>query len=444
MRSGLFIRKAILTLIYLAIPVLVVVLWHNNYLQRQTDGFTNIQTEIGRLTGLLGVVCLLLQLMLAGRVSWIERLFGMDRLLFIHHLNGFLTILFLAAHPVFLAWGFSLNGETTFVEQYKELLKWEGVKQAAAGLGILIIITLLSVVLIKKLLKYEAWYYIHLLAYLALGLTFIHQIKTGSDLINDPAMLNLWYGLYGFALGNIIFFRFMKPLIAFFIHRFNVKKIVKESDDAVSVYIGGINMQNFDFLPGQFVKVRFLTKGYQWESHPFSISEAFSGKHLRLTIKNSGDFTAKAGGIPEGTSVIIDGPHGTMTSDAAGKSEILLIAGGIGITPLRSLAEEFLKTGKKVTLLYSTRTKNGIVFKDELEQMKAEKNLNLHYIITDNSKMEAEHGKLDGDKLKKLVPDCKDRDVFLCGPPPMMKSTVKILRKLGAKKSSIHWERFAL
>jgi predicted ferric reductase len=309
---------------------------------------------------------------------------------------------------------------------------------------LLVAIVLLSSGVVKKHLNYELWFRIHVLAYVAIALAFAHQLKTGSDLMDSPALLNLWYCLYAFAFGNLLVFHLFKPLILFWRHGFRVEKIVPESDTVVSVYIRGKNMDKFRFEPGLFIIVRFLAKGFRMEAHPFSLSSSAAGGHIRISIKNSGDFTSRVPRLPEGTMVIIEGPLGVFTPASCTHDRILLIAAGIGITPLISLAEKFLQEEKKVALLYSTRERGGIAFKKELEALKAYENLSLSYIISDNPSTDEEKGRIDGEKIKRLIPDVTERDVYLCGPVPMMQGTIKILSSLGVKKNAIHFERFSL
>jgi len=77
------------------------------------------------------------------------------------------------------------------------------------------------------------------------------------------------------------------------------------------------------------------------EAHPFSMSRRPDGTRLRLTIKAVGDFTRRIPGLKPGVRVLIDGPHGIFTARRSSSQKILMIAGGIGITPIRSLAKSW-------------------------------------------------------------------------------------------------------
>ncbi|MDQ7824017.1 MAG: ferric reductase-like transmembrane domain-containing protein [Candidatus Eremiobacteraeota bacterium] len=434
-----------LLIVFIAAPLIMIFLWHGNLAPRIENDQTNALMELGRLAALMGVYLLMVQLLLIGRVWWIERVFGLDHLAQVHHLNGLLIIPLLCAHPLLLAFGYATRDGRGFIDQYKDFLTWDSVIPAGIGLGLLFLSVFFSLGVLRKKLKYETWLAFHLLAYVALALAFLHQVRTGNDLIDSTALLAFWYGLYGFCLGNLVLFRFIKPVFSMARFGFTVDRIEHESSDVASVYIKGKNLDKFHYSAGQFAIVRFLGGSFILEAHPFSLSSTPGSPFIRFSIKSSGDFTARVPSLPPGMKVCIDGPHGVFTADTLITSKVLLVAGGIGITPLRGLAEAFLREGKEVTLLYSTRAKNGIVFKEELDELaKAHRTFSLHYIVSDDPSWEGEKGRIDSEKIKRLVKDPPEHDAYVCGPPPMMKGLVKLLESEGIRKSAIHYERFAL
>ncbi len=444
MRKNTTLRKILLHAPLLIGVMVILYFWHRHYLAYKADDVTNLTMELGRLVALVGVYFLMLQILLIGRVSWIERLYGFDRLTVTHHLNGLIVITLLISHPLLITYGYATRDGTGFLWQYRELLTWPSVPAASVGLILLSISAFLSLRAIRSHLRYEHWYIIHLMAYCTVVLAFAHQLKCGNDLIDSKALLYFWYGIYAFSLGNLLIYRFLKPLLNYARHRFTIDRVVQESDDVVSIYITGKDMEKFHYRPGQFIIVCFLAKGFWCEAHPFSISIPPGRGYLRLSIKNSGDFTSRIPRLKPGTGVIIDGPHGIFTPDSCSQDKVLLIAGGIGITPVRALAEDFIKTGKDVKLLYGTRLKGGIVFKGELDPMSTDRNFSLFYIVSGEPAWEGEKGRIDTEKIARLVPDVSEREVYVCGPPQMMTGLVGKLPSLGMRKNLIHYERFAL
>ncbi len=401
----------------------------------------------GRLAGLLAVLAILFQLVLIGRMRWVERSCGMDRLTRLHHLVGFALVLLLLAHPVLLTYGHAMLAGVGFWEQAADFCKtWRGLLAAVIGLGLIVAATVFSALVLLKRLRYELWYATHLVLYLAFGLTCMHQVVSGSDFTDHPAFKYYWVALYAFVLLNLLAYRFARPLLAFARHRFVVTDVVPEAGDVTSVTIGGKDLEAFRVEAGQFMIVRFMTQGFRWEAHPFSLSCFPDGKRLRLSIKRLGDFTRRIPELKPGTPVLIDGPHGLFTSRMCVSDKVLLIAGGIGITPIRALAEELVAGGRDVILIYGNRNSGGITFRGELEALAARSGgrLKLFHVMSDDPAWPGEKGRVDRERIVRLVPDLSERDIYLCGPPPMMKGVRAALAALGISASRIHDERFAL
>ncbi|MEK7504216.1 MAG: ferric reductase-like transmembrane domain-containing protein, partial [Patescibacteria group bacterium] len=290
-----------------------------------------------RFAGLLGAFLILVQLLL---ISW-------GRLTKIHKINGQIAFLLILFHAVSMLYIYGLS-----------ILKIGEFFRAFLALMLFIVIVFTSVFL-RKTMKYEIWYYIHLLTYIAVLLAFGHQ---------NTSFPILWNSLYVFTFANVFYFKFLKLFLNFWKYKFKVEKIVQETESTVSLYITGIDVEKFLFEPGQYVVIRFLTKDLIWQAHPFSFSAMPGKNNLRLTIKNSGDFTSQLATchLPLGTPVILDGPYGEFTAEKSKSNKILLIAGGVGVTPLRVLVEQFVNQKKDVVMVYATRNKNEILFQKEM------------------------------------------------------------------------------
>jgi predicted ferric reductase len=402
----------------------------------------------GRLAGLLAAFGTLLQIALAGRVRQVERAFGFDRLTRLHHVVGFALLAALLAHPVLVTLGHAAQAGVSWPAQFAEFMtdKWEDVAAAAVALGIMLAALACSVVVLLRRMSYEVWHTTHLAFYLAIALAFGHQLSVGSDLVGNPWFRAYWIALYVAVGAAFLWSRAGRPLLAYARHRFRVERLQAESGDVTSVHIAGRRLADFRIEAGQFMLVRFLAKGYRWEAHPFSLSGRPGGEGLRLTIKALGDFTRKIPGLVPGTPVLIDGPHGIFTAARCRSAKALLVAGGIGITPIRALAEELAARGRDLVLLYANRRRGGIVFEQELAELERASGgrLRVAHVLSDDPDWPGEKGRIDRERLERLVPDLGEREVFLCGPPPMMKGVVAALRSRGVPRGRIHFERFAL
>jgi predicted ferric reductase len=401
----------------------------------------------GRLAGLLAAFGVLVQIALAGRVRPVERAFGFDRLTRLHHVVGFALLAALLAHPVLVTLGHAAQAEVSWPAQLADFMRdWEDVAAAAAGLGVMLAALVCSVVVLLRRMSYEVWHTTHLAFYLAIALAFGHQLSVGTDLVGNVWFRGYWIALYAAVGAAFLWSRAGRPLLAYTRHRFRVERLAAEVDGVTSVYIGGRRLADFRIAAGQFMLVRFLARGYRWEAHSFSLSGRPGGEGLRLSIKALGDFTRKVPALAPGTPVIVDGPHGVFTADRCRSARALLIAGGIGITPIRALAEELAARGADLVLLYANRRRDGIVFERELAELERASagRLRVVHVLSDDPDWPGEKGRIDRGRIERLVPDLGGREVFLCGPPPMMKAIVAALRSLGVPRGRLHFERFAL
>jgi predicted ferric reductase len=399
---------------------------------------SSVLIALGRLMGLALQLAILVQLILVSRLPLIERPFGFDKLNRAHRILGYVLLGTLVLHPALLTYGYALGSGIPFMEQQLQFVKeWPYVLLAVVGLDLMILAGLLSLPWIRRRLKYGAWHGTHLLMYLAVGLAFRHQFN--SEDLSTGWAARYWFALNVAVFGVLIAYRFLKPFRDYARHRFVVERVVPETADVTSVHIGGRAMERFAFEPGQYVHVSFLKKGLR-EPHPFSLSQAPDGRTLRLSIKNSGDFTSRIRALATtGTKLLLEGPFGRFTARAARTEKFLLIAGGIGITPIRSMLQRLAERGADAVLLYANRSPKDVVFAEELDAMGVRR----HDVFSQDAPVGAEKGFVDEEKIRRLVPDFAERDIYVCGPPVMMDKLVAMFRGLGVPKARIHFEKFA-
>jgi len=409
-------------------------------------GKAGLVLAFGRLAGIMAALGVMGQLLLISRARWLEPLFGLDRLTRFHHLAGLIIPLALLAHPPLVVWSHALRTGNGFLAQYLTVLGWEGALPAACGGLLIITAVILSLPFARRRLSYEAWHSAHLGAYLGLAFSIGHQFGLGGDLSSEPPYFaRIWYALYAFVLANLAWGRVLKPLWLYRANKFVVEKIVPETTEAESIWITGRGMASVPAEAGQFALLRFWAPGFRTQAHPFSVSRPPDGRYLRFTIKKSGDFTSAVhNSLKPGTPVIIDGPHGVFTEKKCLGDKALLIAGGIGITPLRALGESLLSSGKDCVLLYANRAQKDIVFRRELAELEQEGGFRVHHVLSGEPDWQGEKGRIDAGMIKRLVPDFAERDAFLCGPPPMVAAVSAALTGLGVSRTRIHSELFSL
>jgi ferredoxin-NADP reductase len=191
---------------------------------------------------------------------------------------------------------------------------------------------------------------------------------------------------------------------------------------------------------GQFFRWRFLTRELWWASNPYSLSAPPSGNRFRITVKRFGEHSAAVARLHPGTRVFAEGPYGAMTAARRTRRKALLIAGGIGVTPLRALFETLPGGPGDVDLIYRASRPADLVFQDELSAIAAWRGGRLRIVLGSRERLGQDL--LSAAALVANVPDLRDRDVYVCGPEGMTSSVTKALRVAGVPRRQIHHESF--
>ncbi|MDQ0834083.1 putative ferric reductase [Streptomyces achromogenes] len=398
---------------------------------------SNALVVIGRFAGLYGALLMAFQLLLVARLPWLDRRIGMDRLTNWHRWTGFGLLWTLVGHVVFITFGYAESSSLNPVNQLVDLAETvEGVFRAVVAMALILVVGGVSARWARRRLAYETWHFVHLYTYVAVVLAFTHQVAVGTTFTASSAATAYWYGVWGVALGSVFLGRLVLPLWRNWRHQLRVEAVVPEADNVVSVYITGRDLDRMPARAGQFFLWRFMTKDRWWQANPFSLSAAPDGSRLRLTAKAAGDGSAGLRHVKPGTRVFAEGPYGAFTAMHRTRPEALLIAGGVGVTPIRALLEEI--HGHAV-VIYRVAGERDAVLYDELHRLALSKGAELH-LVTGPPVPD----RLAPRELSALVPDIARRDVFLCGPPPMMNAVLGTLRELGVPRPQIHFGRFSL
>jgi predicted ferric reductase len=400
----------------------------------------NTLTAVGRVLGLHLAFIMALQLLLIARLPFLDRRIGMDRLTTWHRWTGF-TIFWLALlHPTFVLLGYSQLDKISFFAEIGNLAGQLPVLLGMIATVLVVTVAAVSVRIARRRLAYETWHALHLLVYAIVTLGIVHQIYEGTAFRSSTLALVYWWGLWAFAIGALLVGRFLVPLVRNARHQLRVAAVVPESDDTVSVYLTGQQIHRLGARAGQFFLWRFLGHNKWWQVNPFSLSAAPDGRSLRLTAKGIGATSAGLRLLPIGTRVFAEGPYGAFTAGQRVTEKTLLIAGGIGVTPIRALLEDERLTGD-IVLLYRARAPREAVLLGEMQNLASVRGARLH-LLTGRTGPGNEPFSPDG--LLGLVPDITERDVFVCGPAAMTDAVLRSLRVLKVPARQRHAETFRL
>ncbi|HEY3922859.1 MAG TPA: ferredoxin reductase family protein [Gaiellaceae bacterium] len=427
---------------------------HDHNLSMHTTA--DVLARSAGLAGLIGAYLALVQVVLLSRLPLLERVAGFDRLTQWHRWNGHLCIDLIVVHVVLQIQGYSMPTNRSFLGEFWEMVgrgEFPGMVTATIGTVFLLAVAWSSFSIARRHLNYELWYAVHLTAYAGIALAWFHEIPTGGDL--NPSSLETlgptgfgnpvnWHADYwrGLAIATLalLAWRLLAPFSSSLRHQLRVAEVIAEGPGVTSLRISGRKLDRLKAEPGQFFIWRFLSPGQWWAAHPFSLSAAPNGDSFRITAKSVGGHTSKLGAIPVGTRVVVEGPFGDFTERSRRRDKVLLVAGGIGITPVRALLEHM--NGDVVTI-YRVISADDIVFAGELADLERRRGFKLHYVVGDHAAPNG-HGLLSPEHLNELVPDLPEREVYLCGPPAMTSVTQRRLRRAGVPRRRMHVERFAL
>jgi predicted ferric reductase len=392
----------------------------------------------GRVTGMVGGYLLLVQVLMMSRVAWLEAWVGAHDLLIWHRSLGGSVLGVVLAHAALVLFGYaaathaSLAGET-----WSMLSTYQDMASAFVATGVLVAIGVLAIRTVRRLLRYEVWYYLHLASYLVLLLGYGHQFADGADL-KAPFARWYWIALYVFVVVCLVWGRVLEPLWLNMRHRFRVLDVVAEGADMVSIYLGGRRLDRLDAQAGQYFRWRFLARGCWWQAHPFSLSAAPNADWLRITVKVVGDHTADLQYLQPGVKVFAEGPCGAFTAQQRLRHGALLIAGGSGIAPIRALLEDL---PRDTVLLFRASSEAELTFRAELDELAGSRGMRVWYIVGPRDDPGPRRA-FGANGMRELVPDVRRRDIYLCGPDGLIRASLQALRRLRVPRQQIHLDPF--
>jgi len=397
--------------------------------------------------GQLAFAIIILQVVLAARLKWVEKPFGLNLTFPFHRRMGTLAAVLLILHPPCMA----LGGGGWHLVYGLDVDWW--ILLGKAALLLLFLNVGLSLWRAELGIKFEKWRQWHdILGPSILVSVFVHSWYASEDFTGRPMQV-LWVTFLALAVLLFVYHRLIRPL-QLRDHLYQVIGVEQEAPKVWTLkFAPPAGERRFDFLPGQFQFVTLIRgRGLPEEEHHFTISSSptETGYHSS-TIKESGDFTASIGQTKPGDAAMIQAPFGRFSYVLYPEArDLVFIAGGIGITPLMSNLRHMRDTQaeRRVLLLYANRTEGDIVFREELAGLEAGSKPEVrlvHILSQPGETWPGEKGHLDREKLVRFTGDRLDSSTFfLCCPPAMIQGLVQTLVDLGVAEKRIHFEYFSL
>ena len=419
------------------------------------DGGLNAVTEpasalnaFSRLSSLVATDLLLIHMLLVARVPWIDKFYGHDKATIAHKKLGKPILYLVIAHFAASLVQFAIESGQNLWDEFLSMISIFELLLATAALVLMVLVVVTSLNIARRKLSYEAWFIVHLLSYIAVGVAVPHLFTMGSDIAGKPIPTIYWVALYSFVAGNILWFRVLQPVVRGLRHNLRVQSVVRESSDSVSIYLTGQRLDQLGDQAGQFYLFRPLTFKQWWRPHPFSISAAPNNNFVRFTIGARGDDTALLQAIKPGIRVMLEGPYGVFTEERRTRERVVLLASGIGVPPVRALAESMASRPWDLTVIYRVRNAQDAALLSELREIASRRQITLHVIEGQRGSKDSwlnfdSRNLPDQARLIELAPWVSESDVYICGPVEWTKSVERSVKRAGTPDHQIHAEEYA-
>lgn len=404
-------------------------------------------TGFGIVAGLVATDLAVIMLLLAARVPMVDRAIGHDHAIALHAKLGQWVFGGLVGHALLLLIGYALADRVSVIGEFASLWRQPDFVWAVVGLGLLTAVAVTSIVAVKRRFPHEVWQGIHLLSYLAIAASIPHQFSMGGVFAEG---LPRWYWatLFLATAFCLLAFRVFLPVFASLEHRLVVGRVIPEGADAVSIEMTGRNLDRLDVAAGQFFHWRFLAPGLWWHQHPFSVSSAATPTTLRITVRTLGRGTQRLMRVRPGTRVLFEGPYGLFSDRSRSKPDVVMVAAGVGICPVRAVLEETQFEPGHGTVVMRAHSQQELYLYREVYELCRTKGARL--IVLTGSRGVRPGGSptwlpthCDDLRLADLVPEVAYADLYVCGPLAFSELVIADAKAVGTPDAQIHFERFA-
>ncbi len=423
----------------LAIVILAISLFLY-YLSKVNEGGLDsrfIYLYLGQLAAILSVTFIFINFVLATRVKFLEMLFGgLDKLFIFHKFSGKMAWFLILFHPILVFWSSIMDGSVLKIyldSNYSHIYRYGTI--ALFSLSVIILFTLLNI------LPYHVWKLLHRCMIVPLIFIFLHVYNIPSDVaVFMPLrywILSLIFVAFSAYIYKQIFYEIIGP-----VYKYNIQSI--KQIGKITEFVLTPENKKIIHKAGQFVYLKVIgSNSVSTETHPFTISSFSRGGSIRISAKQSGDYTTLLPNVKLTSKVKLYGPYGTFGRDFMPKcKKEIWIAGGIGITPFLSMLNSLTVKNdpeKEIYFFYAFNSEQEGYYNDEINR-NIQKLSNVKYFKSFSNF----DGRVDVKLVKDKAGDFSNTNFLICGPHPMMKSLEKQFKDAGVSGDRIFYEEFSL
>ncbi len=396
--------------------------------------------EFGVALGFIAYPLMTAEFMLVGRIRSVSVLYGNDVLMFFHKYMGIAALALVVAHPLLISPG-------NFA-QYNPFAGAPMLRYGAWCLWLLVALAVTSIYRRKLKIPYGGWMVIHYLLALAIGGMGLTHILAARGYTSHGVVRAVMIGYLVAFLIPLVRYRFWE----FFRMLGRPWRVIDNRDEGGGVrtlVLEPVGHAGFEFDPGQFA---WLSTGnpVTTEHHPISIAssaELAPDRRIEFGVRSLGDWSGTTvPQVPVGATMYLNGPYGAFSLDREPGQGFVLVGGGIGITPLRSMILTMRDRGdvRPVILFYGARDWTTVIYRRELEALQDEMRLTIVWVLSKpGDDWKGERGYITPELLKRHLPaQFKRYQYFMCGPTPMMDAAEEHLATVGVPIARVHSERF--
>lgn len=397
-----------------------------------------VARNVGSALGFAVFVIFGLQVLLPARTR-LGRPIGLDVLLRLHKHFGLIAVVLVIGHVVVI-----MADDPTKLRLLDVRRSPVRAKAAVVATIALLVLTATSLWRKRTGMRYERWRALHgVFAMAIVVLGFVHIVGVGKFSRSLP-LLMLSLAVVGVSGGAYAHLRAGRPLVAGR-RSFRVHAVRPEAGGATTLELVAEGPAPA-FRPGQFAWLKPADAPLGLVEHPFSYaSSAADSGRVSFTIKQVGDFTGSVALLEPGTTLLVDGPHGSYEPGHP-DGAFLLLAAGIGITPVMSLLRTARDVGdrRRFVVVYGSRRWEDITFRDELDRLESELDLAVHHVLSQPPPgWSGATGRIRHEVLAPLIARMpRPINAFVCGPPAMVDTCLRTFDQVGLAESEVHAERF--